>query len=57
MNWRNASIGAASAVVIVALLPLADEGRLAIMLTAVLGASLVPVVYSYLYWRRTAPRG
>jgi uncharacterized membrane protein len=43
-------------VVLAALVPLADTTRLAILLVALLGAALVPIVYSYLLWQRTRPR-
>jgi uncharacterized membrane protein len=47
---------AGSAVVLAALLPLADSGRLATVLVAVFGAVLAPVAYSWWLWRNKARR-
>lgn len=39
-------------VVVAALLPLAETTRIAVLLVAVVGAALVPTVYSWWFWRQ-----
>ncbi|WP_343526125.1 SdpI family protein [Sphingomonas sp.] len=47
--------GAGLGIVIVALLPIGDDSKTRLVLTALLGASLVPIIFSYVHWRMRRP--
>ncbi|WP_454278486.1 SdpI family protein [Sphingomonas sp. Marseille-Q8236] len=52
-GWLFAVAGAV--VALSALLPIGDDSKTRLALTALLGATLVPIVFSYVHWRMRRP--